>query len=54
MSHKKSPAKAGLEIGRRAVVIWQLSARDKQELGADRLTQQRYFGFTPGHDRSGS
>ena len=36
MSHKKSPASAGLERGRRADVSKRLSDRDKQELDAER------------------
>ena len=36
MSHKKSPAEAGLERGRRAVVSGRLSDRDTQEQGAER------------------
>ena len=53
MSHKKSPAEAGLERGC-AVVSGLLSDRDKQEQGAGRWMQQRCSGCTSGRDRSGS
>ena len=54
MSHKKSPASAGLERGRRADVSERLSDRGKQEQGAEHWKQQRCSGCTSGRDRSGS
>ena len=50
---QKSPAEAGLVRGRRAVVSWRLSDRDKQEPDAERWMQQRCSGCTSGRDRSG-